>query len=461
MTRLNIVRRISHIRGGSPMFKGIQNIINKTGKYSSKPAYSEILPLHSGDQLISTAKRAQIIKETLPLLTLSKEDTATFCKSLLHRFAEFVQELPETRHSFYSRPGGFLDHALERTHVAMKLCRAYFLPPNDDLTPLTGPQTLWAYALYSASMLHDIGRVIVDLTVKIHNNHNDEGRLWLPFDGNMLTQGALYQYNFNENYPEEFRRYSSLLLAQRIMPADGFRWITSNREVFLVWMALITDDVSNSGTLGAVLDRADAQAIANYCREVGMSIDNNAAMVELGQDFAGISDVAPTTSESSAENRISGENAAASAFINWLRSEMAANSLIINTHPLFGVPGGFLIGSELLKLFIQSNPQFNSTEKVKNSLITLGLLSTNETSFTQLAENKKITGNLLANPYLLLQGLGEGLAAQYRAGISNYASHNAIKNSNQFISPTGDLVNEAQAQSLTNTLTNQRNPFSR
>ena len=44
-----------------------------------------------------------------------------------------------------------------------------FIPENEHETSLTEPQQLWMYALFSASILYGIGKVVVDLVVELYD----------------------------------------------------------------------------------------------------------------------------------------------------------------------------------------------------------------------------------------------------------------------------------------------------
>jgi len=48
------------------------------------------------------------------------------------------------------------------------------------------------------------------------------------------------------------------------MPAEGFQWISSDKAVLQIWLALLEGDRKRSGHFGLLLSSADALAIKQY-----------------------------------------------------------------------------------------------------------------------------------------------------------------------------------------------------
>ena len=47
----------------------------------------------------------------------------SLCAILIENLVHYCQSLPETTNSYYSQPGGLVDHALNRTEAALSLFR--------------------------------------------------------------------------------------------------------------------------------------------------------------------------------------------------------------------------------------------------------------------------------------------------------------------------------------------------
>ncbi len=324
------------------MFEGLHNVLKRKTDNAPKLADRKGSQLIlKPDKLLATEKRREHLDKFPKLLSLSVENYQSLCQSVLNSFAEFVQELPETQHSYYAHKGGLLDHALSRTAIALSLVRNYFLPSGSGEAPLTQPQTLWAYAVFTAALLHDIGKTVVDLEVKLYDRQLTALQTWSPFVGPMTATAAYYKYDFTHHAPDNFRKQVTLLLARQIMPAAGFNWIASNPDVFAVWLAMLSDDKSMGGTLGPILLRADALSIGQYFETLRLQ-----RAYGVGTDRSnrfGFNQ--PSTDQPS--------EATAFAFLQWIQKSLESGDLKLGESPMNFSDDGLIITKELMQKYSQ------------------------------------------------------------------------------------------------------------
>lgn len=275
------------------MFKGLHTLINKVKKSKPKGPASDvpIIPILSAENLLATEKRQHILNEIRALLSLPEEEYNHHFLSVIHSFAEFVQNLPETERSYYASIGGLLDHALERTSLSLFLCRTYLLPEGSTLASLSRSEMLWVYAVFTASLLLNIGKIVTQLSISITDETSRIIKNWLPYAGTMLGQGSHYVYNFNQGDFDHMLHLVTPLLARQILPAGapppddnsegednnteqidhtsygGFCWLASNPDVLEAWLALLSDESRGVGTLLTVIPLADAQILEGYLSE--------------------------------------------------------------------------------------------------------------------------------------------------------------------------------------------------
>lgn len=401
------------------MFKSFHGSIRKNtnqDQHLAKAASKQYLAIHDGQTLLLDEKRHQLIQKFASQLCLSDENYQLFCTPLLTSFAEFVQELPETRNSYYSHTGGLLDHALERSGTALALLRAYFLPEGSDKAPLTEPQTLWAYAVFSASLLHDVGKVITDLDVQLFDKNRQSLRAWNPFAGTMKTQdGHIFDYDFLGNFPDTYRRRVTILLARQIMPEAGFQWICSNRDVLQVWLALLEDDQRGAGTLGKVLWQADGLVINRRLLDARPGKKTLSTQIEpMAPSSLKPSFDTAAPKEVSDKAALPGEDSiAGKEFLKWLYLNLDTAKLMINKAPLFYVPGaGLVFTPEIFALFIRDmqgransplSPSYlKDSQHIQRAVAALGLHTPGADgglshSFIRMSDNKHISGMVIAN----------------------------------------------------------------
>jgi len=122
------------------------------------------------------------------LAGLSVENLKSLCVSLLHRYTS-CSNLPVTNNSYMRIKVAWLIMPCNARSPFFIYLKSYFLPSMEDDNALTQAQSLWAYAIFSATILFDIGRIVSDLEVKIYDRNNHFIKNWLPFEGSLLSQG--------------------------------------------------------------------------------------------------------------------------------------------------------------------------------------------------------------------------------------------------------------------------------
>ncbi len=413
------------------MFKGLQGILHKA---SNKPVSvvrndSKLKPIETAAVLLEDKRRQDLIEKFPKQLSLSHENYQDLCASLLTRVAEYMQNLPETRNSYYAQNGGLLEHTLQRTSTALNVLREYFLPDGSEAAQLTQPQTLWAYAIFTASLLHDIGKLVTDFIIEIYDQHHKLIKIWNPFDGAMLTQGTSYDYDFDTSQPDTFKRRCTILLARQLMPAEGFRWIASNKDVLAVWLALLDDDQRGAGTLGIALWRADAQAIKADFDRMPVKEFKAPEAYKLSQMSSTFSPNIPT---GDADAKPGEATVAGREMLKWLCQRLGEQSIMNNKSPLFYVPGGLLMNADMFKYFmsdainadfLRRNPQYRTWQSVRESFIQMGIHENGPgnqatQTFIKTSDNSQMQGVVLNNLNLVLPEQFKVMPPQSAAAIA-------------------------------------------
>jgi integrating conjugative element relaxase (TIGR03760 family) len=417
------------------MFKGIQDLV-KPKKKIVPPLRPDLLPVLKASQLLESEKRRANLRRLPSLLGLSDANYALLAEELIHRFAEFVQDIPETRNSYYAKAGGLLDHSLDRTVSTLQFCRSYFLPRGGEAAALTQPQTLWTYAVFSASLLHGIGKLATDYVIEVFDAKQQQQRLWSAFDGSFSEQGRYYKYDFKTSYQERFKTRVSLLLARQIMPIEGFRWISQNSEVLAVWLALIDDDLFEAGTFGAVHHRADAQVILRYFEAL------RGADASQGSKFAVFA-----TPE--------GSDAVGLDFLAWLKAGLADGSLKVG-ESVAVAKEGLVIPAELFDAYVKDVATKQTGSKETSALtaqaVTDSFLRLNvhhlavggvaAQTVTQFGSNLRLQGYILTKLDLAMP---QHLMTSETLKVNAYLQQSLVTGE-QFIAPNGTLVNQTVAK---------------
>jgi len=390
------------------LFRGRESITQKL--FGSKLLQSEQpnqLPLKKtgklsilgAEGLLEDKKRQNLVSQCVQALQFfgfSKEQMDAYVWPLIENFAEFVQNLPETRNSYFSGQGGFIHHVLERTVKALTLYKQIYFSAGSTSDP---KQTLWIYALFSGALLRGIGKVYSDMVVELYDKGERYLGRWNPFNGTMESQnGCFYDYDFEDTWQAELFHHLSVSFARQLMPKEGFLLLAADKEVFSVWLSLLEEDGRDTGTLGPILDRADAEVIRQYLENLD-KYHQDSAKDSLNKNFIsrfGLTFSPLDISLSGHEKMMKGDsNSAGIDFLKWVANELEAGRLMINKAPLLMVPGGFYMGPDMFKLFVEKHSGYGkaSWEGVRESFLRLQL---------RTVDDKSNKGVILRNTQLIL-----------------------------------------------------------
>ena len=408
---------------------------------------AKIIPVHTASKLLEKKKFQQLISQCCELLDFSEEQKEIYITPLVHNFVEFVQNLPETRNSYFSKPGGIIEHALMRTASALSMCRAYFTAnaPDKNRLKLGAIEMLWMYTLFSAGIFCGIGKVFSDLIIELYDEGEKHFDRWNPFEGNMIeSKAAFYDYAFEETQQAElFNRRLSVLLAKGLIPSRGFAWISSSKEALSYWLALLEDSHRDAGILAPFMARADALAINTFFDEKRMQKDYNdldpdsqdeinkkieeneeteeeqtkreklereeKLLLKFGAITHSEQKVTVPGSEGDRTEKQNSNTQAGIEFLKWLANELKAQNLDFNTGVFYLQTGAIFLPSAIFEEFRRKNPYYRSTQDIIDSfnrlqLHTKGAENSDMHAFIQKTGDsvRKMTGVILSNAQLVL-----------------------------------------------------------
>lgn len=313
-------------------------------------------------QFLADSKRAALLEKMKDLIELEPTRYESLCQVLIENLVNYCQNLPATTNSYYSQPGGLVDHALNRTEAALSLFQEFMV--LDASETLSEEQKKWQYTLFSAAILQGIGKLFVDFSVKLFDNGSVLLKQWNPLLESLNSTGSFYHYEFQKESDDDFRRRLNLLLAKALMPASGFAWIASNPEILAVWLALLNEDEGSAGTLGAILNRADSIAIQRYILTY---------LGKTGGLKSGRYGRAGTFSGGVPETLIEKEQAIGVEVLRWLMDALDEGRFLINQAPLYKVPAGVVMCQEMFQLFVREHPEYKNWQAAQKGFLSLGL----------------------------------------------------------------------------------------
>ena len=172
----------------------------------------------------------------------------------IKNFAKHVQLLPASESHHHSGAGGLLTHSLEVGLNALKIRKGKVLPVGASSEVLQAQKELWSYAIFTAAMLHDIGKPLTDQIITIVSENPQ--RVLAPLT-ETIPEKAVYRVEFRRGRKYRSHENVALLLASKIVPLPGLDWITNNNDVLDDWSFCLTGRKSEANALGELVMQAD------------------------------------------------------------------------------------------------------------------------------------------------------------------------------------------------------------
>ncbi|WP_101776415.1 MobH family relaxase [Pasteurella oralis] len=232
------------------VFKNTSEIPNILSENSSKVlTYADgwYLPLPA-NKLLETPLRQQYLKKIWQNVSMSPDMFNKLYQEPIEKYAEIVQLLPASESHHHSHVGGMLDHGLEVISIAVKLRQSYVLPQNIAPEEQAKQRDVWTAIVFYAALLHDIGKVAVDIEVSLKS-----GKKWCPWISILKEP---YKFRYIERDYELHSKIGSVL-ATKIIPYEAFEWIGEYRNALASLLYFISGHLDKAGILSEIIQKAD------------------------------------------------------------------------------------------------------------------------------------------------------------------------------------------------------------
>lgn len=208
----------------------------------------------SAPALLSTQRRQMLLEHIWQRTSLSRTQFALLYRQPLERYAALVQELPASESHHHAYPGGMLDHGLEIVAYALKLRQSRLLPVGTTPEDQAAQAEVWTAATAYAALLHDLGKIAVDLDVKLAN-----GLTWHPWHG-PLNQP--YRFRYREGRAYRLHSAATGLLYMQVLDTPILDWLSEHHEAWSSLLYVLAGQYEHAGVLGELVVQADQASVA-------------------------------------------------------------------------------------------------------------------------------------------------------------------------------------------------------
>ena len=165
-----------------------------------------------------------------------------------------VQNLPASESHHHAYSGGMLDHGLEIVAYALKLRQSRLLPVGTTPEEQAAQSEVWTAAAAYAALLHDLGKIAVDLEVELA-----DGSIWHPWHG-PLTQPYRFRYLKERTY--RLHSAATALLYNQVLDSRILDWLSKHQEAWSSLLYVLAGQYEHAGVLGELVMQADQASVA-------------------------------------------------------------------------------------------------------------------------------------------------------------------------------------------------------
>lgn len=212
-----------------------------------------LLPLPV-ESLLWADHRKKLLERIWQYTALSEPQFEQLYLDPIRRYAAFVQQLPASESHHHAYPGGMLDHGLELVACSLKLRQSYLLPSGAAPEDQAAQSDAWSAAIAYGALLHDIGKIAVDVQVEYQN-----GEVWHPWHG-PLTQPYRFRYLVGRDY--KLHGAATGLLYTQVLTPRQLDWLSSYPILWGHLLFLLANHYEHAGTLGELVLQADRVSTA-------------------------------------------------------------------------------------------------------------------------------------------------------------------------------------------------------
>lgn len=147
-----------------------------------------------------------------------------------------------------------LDHGLEIVAFRLKLRQSYLLPAGATPEDQAAQSEAWTAATAYAALLHDIGKIAVDLHVEY-----EDGARWHPWHGPLQHP---YRFRYRDDRAYRLHSAAAGLLYHQLLDRNILDWLSGYPALWSALLYVLAGQYEHAGVLGDLVIQADRASVA-------------------------------------------------------------------------------------------------------------------------------------------------------------------------------------------------------
>lgn len=204
--------------------------------------------------LLAAPRRQRLLEQIWQRTSLSREQFAALYRAPIERYAMLVQDFPASEAHHHAYPGGMLDHTLDVVAYALKLRQSHLLPIAAAPETQAFEAEAWTAAIAYAALLHDIGKIAVDVHVEYAS-----GERWHPWHGALCRP---YRFRYRDDRQYRLHGAAAGLVYAAILDASIMDWLSGFADLWAALLYVLAGQLEHAGVLGEIVIQADQASVA-------------------------------------------------------------------------------------------------------------------------------------------------------------------------------------------------------
>jgi hypothetical protein len=232
-----------------------------------KNKVEEILyPCLQGTEIFSLPQISPYVIELRQLISAPNDIYKELYLPTLYNFMEFCQSMPTELEN--AIPYSLLTMRLELAIAVLKLRRGHMLPQHSNSETVAEEESVWTYALFTASLLTNIHYIQSDRSIELYEDKNTKLGLWHAIIGNLYEPGMHYRILAKTPPLEISATALQTELLGKIIPHLGMRWLSSHTELLTLWLEAITKKTATKNILIQLIEEAGKKINFQFLQKV-------------------------------------------------------------------------------------------------------------------------------------------------------------------------------------------------
>ncbi len=217
------------------------------------------LPILNADQLIKILGQQSRIRNIRSLTALDLEQFNQLYMPAINAFCERAQLVPASESYHHTQPGGLIIHTLSVIENALLERSRYILPLFSDPEEQAAQRHVWTYAVFAGALLHDVGKLITQQSIRLNNN-----AIYTAYGASILDSDAdTYQIRFTPN-THNWRLHRQLAISFfYLLPNAARNWLGQYTNILSELSAWLAGDQEHWDSIGNIVRQADSRSVAD------------------------------------------------------------------------------------------------------------------------------------------------------------------------------------------------------